>query len=275
MKTLYLVPKIKIDGNLDLKNLSNLCKINLEKKVVSEVVVYFNYRKSKLSDIFNISIKSNDTKIKKVIIKKSNHHFENLGRKWSSGILKIFGEVGSFAGAEMSGGEIHISGSCLNYLGSKMIGGKIFISGNAKDNVGSSLFGEKIGMSGGFIYIKKNAGDYLGSHLRRGIICINGDIGSYGCSNMIAGSVLISGRFGNHFCLGMKRGTVLIRSDNKYFDNNQCFKDCGTQELNFFSFFKKELGDKTFFDSLKSMKFKKMVGDRSNFGLGEVLIVKK
>ena len=155
MKTLYLVPKIKIDGNLDLKNLSNLCKTNLKKNQISEVVVYFNYRKFKLSDIFDISIKFNDTKIKKVVIKKSNHHFENLGRKWSNGILKIFGEVGSFAGAEMSGGEIRISGSCLNHLGSKMIGGKIFISGNAGDNVGSNLFGEKSGMSGGLIYIKK------------------------------------------------------------------------------------------------------------------------
>ena len=58
-----------------------------------------------------------------------------------------------------------------------MFDGEIKINGNAMDYVGSAIFGETIGMSGGLIIIKGNAGDFLGSFMRRGLIFVECNVG--------------------------------------------------------------------------------------------------
>ena len=265
MNKIQLTPKIKIDSELNLEELSNINISKSNKKKIESVKIKYINKICFLRDIFRIETKTNS--INKILIKKSNNFFQNLGYKWQSDSLEVFGNAGSFLGANMRGGRIILHGSCLNFLGSNMREGEIIIKKNAGNFVGSSDFGNLIGMTNGKISIYGNAGNFLAYRMRRGLIMIKGNVGD-NCGNLlIAGTIVVNGTIGNDFCLGMKRGSLLLNKKPKNISIR--FKYCGLHELNYYKIFKVLLKN---FGFKKKSVFQKFIGDRTNLGLGEILI---
>tara|TARA_B100000989_G_C19520416_1_gene463896 strand:- start:1090 stop:1896 length:807 start_codon:yes stop_codon:yes gene_type:complete len=265
MNKIQLTPKIKIDADLNLEELSKINILKSDKKKLGMIRIKYRNRICLLRDIFKINIKKNS--VNKLLIKKANIFFQNLGVKWQNDLLEIFGDVGSFLGANMINGKIVIHGSCLNFLGSNMSGGEIIIKNNAGNFVGSSSSGSLTGMKNGKIYIHGNAGDYLAYKMRRGLIMIKGNVGNNCANLMIAGTIVVNGNIGNDFCLGMKRGSLLLNKKPKKLLSR--FKDCGLHELNYYKIFNSLFRN---FGFKKASAFKKFVGDTTNSGLGEILI---
>ena len=265
MNKIQLTPKIVIDSDLNLEELSNIDISKFNKSKLETFRIKFRNKTCFLGNIFKINIEKDC--VNKIIIKKSNHFFQNLGFKWGSDLLEVFGNVGSFFGANMTGGKVVLHGSCNNFLGSNMEGGEIIVKKNAGNFVGSSSFGNLVGMTNGKISIHGNVGNFLAYKMRRGLIMIKGNVGDNCANFLIAGTIIISGNIGNDFCLGMKRGSLVLNKKPKIILIR--FKDCGIHELNYYKIFSpllKNLGFK------KALVFKKFIGDRTNSGLGEILI---
>ncbi len=265
MKKIQLTPKIKIDAELNLEELSNINIPKSNKRNLEIVRIKYKNKICLLRDVFKINIEKNS--VNKILIEQSNKFFQNLGVKWKNHFLEVFGDTGSFLGANMTSGRILLHGSCLNFLGSNMSGGEIIVKKNAGNFVGSSSFGNLFGMTNGKICINGNAGNYLAYKMRRGLIMIKGNVGDNCANLLIAGTIFVNGEIGNDFCFGMKRGSLILnKNPKKIFPK---FKDCGLHELNYFKIFNRSIRN---FGFKKVSVFKKFIGDRTNSGLGEILI---
>lgn len=267
MNRVELIPKVKVDADLDLKKLSEVNgKVFLEKKI-SRILLNYKGRAVKVSDLFNIKFKK--SKKRCISIQNTNLFYHNIGYKWQEDLLEVSGDVGSFVGLKMKSGCLKISGSCQNFLGCNMVGGEILVKQNAKDYVGSFDYGEKFGMSGGKIEISGNTSNYLGYRMRGGLIKVKGNVDDFCANNLIAGTIILERNVGKNFALGMKRGTLILSKSPGNFGKQ--FKSCGLQELNFLKLINDSLTDSNFFKNNKYLKF---IGDRNNDGLGEILIRK-
>ena len=272
MNLLTLIPKVRLDETIDLKNLSSVNKIDFNLKKVSSIYIEKGNKNIKLNEIFDIKIRKIKTPQRKVIIKSSKSVIDNLGYKWQEDHLEIFGDVGSFVGKKMKSGYISVTGSCKSFLGSQMTGGEISIKGNAGSYVGGPSFGEKLGMNGGKIFIKGSTGQYLGYMMRRGLINVEGNTGEFCANNIIAGTIIIKKKIGKNYCLGMKRGSVILYKKPK--DIDILYKNSGIHELNFFSILVgNTVGSKTRIYN-KMHTFEKFVHCNSDSFFGEILIVK-
>ena len=272
MNLLTLIPKVRLDEIIDLKNLSLVNKINFNLKKINNIQIVKGNKKIKLNKIFNIKIRKIKALQRKVIIKTSKSIIDNLGYEWQEDHLEIFGDVGSFLGKKMKSGHISVTGSCKSFLGSQMTGGEISIKGNAGSYVGGPPFGEKLGMNGGKIFIKGSAGQYLGYMMRRGLINVEGNTGEFCANNIIAGTIIIKKKIGKNYCLGMKRGSVILYKKPK--DIDILYKNSGIHELNFFSILVgNTVGSKTRICN-KMHIFEKFVNCNSDSFFGEILIVK-
>ena len=274
MNFLILKPKIDIKKDIDFKNFS---KVNLKPfslNYINSIELNYGSRKKKLGSMFNVTIKKNKyIKNRKVLIKSANNFFQNIGSEWKDDYLAINGDVGSFLGFKMKSGIIDLNGSCNNFLGCQMRGGKIFVKNNVGDYAGSAIYGEKIGMNGGVICINGNAKNYLGQYMRRGLIIVRKNVGDFCANNLIAGTIIIHRKINNSFCIGMKRGTIILSKKPKKIDES--FVMCGVQEINFFSILSNYLIKEKIYKKLNFSVFEKYIGNRINFGLGELLIRKK
>ena len=265
MNRVELVPKVKVDADLDFKNLSEVNGKVLLEKEISRIVLNYKGESVKASDLFSIKIK--ESKKRCISIQNTNRFYHNIGYKWQEDLLEVAGDVGSFLGLKMKSGCLKISGSCQNFLGCNMIGGEILVKKNAKDYVGSLDYGEKFGMSGGKIEIDGNTGNYLGYRMRGGLIKVKGNVEDFCANSLIAGTIILESKIGKNVALGMKRGTLILSKFPGNFGKQ--FKNCGLQELNFLKLINDSLTNSNFF---KNDKYVKFIGDRNNNGLGEILI---
>ena len=265
MNKIQLTPRIIIDSDLNLEGLSDIDISKFNQSKLETFRIKYRNKICFLRNIFKINIEKDS--INKIIIKKSNQFFQNLGFKWRRDLLEVFGNAGSFFGANMTGGKVVLHGSCNNFLGSNMEGGEIIVKKNAGNFVGSSTFGNLVGMTNGKISIQGNVGNFLAYKMRRGLIMIKGNVGDNCANFLIAGTIIVSGNIGNDFCLGMKRGSLLLNKKPKI--TLMRFKDCGLHELNYYKIFNSLLRDLGF----KNVSvFKKFIGDITNSGMGEILI---
>jgi formylmethanofuran dehydrogenase subunit C len=68
-------------------------------------------------------------------------------------------------------------------------------------------------MRGGVILVDGNAGNEVGSGMRRGLIAVHGNVADFAGVSMIAGTLLLFGKCGIRTGAGMKRGTVAVLGD--------------------------------------------------------------
>ena len=65
-------------------------------------------------------------------------------------------------------------------------------------------------MTGGELLIDGDAGNHLGTAMRRGLVAVGGTADDGVGTRMIAGTILIAGRCGRHTGSGMRRGTIVL-----------------------------------------------------------------
>jgi len=270
MKKIVFKPRIRIDGELNLKNLSFL---NLEKPLlrkIQRIKLLYKNQEINLEKLFEIKITKTNYNNNEVVISGLNKFCNYLGYEWKGGVLRINSNVGSFIGARMLQGEIIVNGSTENYLGSEMQGGHILIKSNTLDFAGSPMPGSKVGMNGGVIVILGNARDYLGLNMKRGKIYVKGNSRDYCCNNMVAGTVIIKRKYGKNIGNGMKRGTIILYRNVLL---NKNFVRSGGLSLTYINlindFFLKNYGERVF---ERNARFKRFCGDRSNEGIGELIV---
>ena len=271
MTKIRINSKIKVDGYLNLKNLSSLNAMKPSLSDIANVKLLYKNTSTRLEKLFSIKLEGNSKEKNEIFIYGSNKFFNYLGYEWKKDDLFVDSKVGSFLGARMKSGRISIEGSCQNFLGAEMSGGTLIVNNDAGDFVGSAMPGNKFGMLGGEILVSGNSGNYLGFLMRRGLVIIKGNVDDFCCSNMIAGTVIVSKKIGKNFGVSMKRGSLIFLKDPG--KRNLNFTGSGLMTENFLKILNNYI--KVKFDiSLinKNFRFSRFIGDRNNSGLGEIII---
>ena len=266
MSYLILKLKRKLVFRLDLRDV--VPNKLLGKKKINNLKIFYGNEEKELSDFFSIQGKLN----KGIIFKGNLEKCDYIGDSMTQGIIIIKGNAGEYLGNQMKGGKIIVYGSSGNYTANSLKNGEIQIKNNTGDYLGSSIQGNKIGMSGGRVIVSGNAGNFLASKMRSGIIFVAGSVKDYLGSQMIAGTVIINGKIGKNPGLLMKRGTIILKNNisiPSYFKltgkNNYLF-------LKILEFYLKKINI-IFKNIFANIHVKKLVGDSSCKGKGEILIL--
>ena len=272
MKKVILKLK-KFINHSDLRNLSIINNIEINKKNISKIKIFVNRKESIVGNFFSIKIFKIKSKTNEIEVYGCNKFCNYLGYRWKKDKLFINSDLGFNIGYKMISGEIKINGSVDNFLGAEMSGGEIYVKGNAGNFVGSSYLGVKQGMNGGEIIIDGHAEDYLGCFMRRGLIIVKGKVGNFCCFKMIAGNVILFKSYKSFLGLSMKRGTIFLMSHDIKNIGAISSKPFDFVESIFFKYFKKYLKNK-FSINLGNTRYKRFFADRSVNGIGEILIRK-
>ena len=271
MKKIILKALIKIDGVLNLKNISLINEKKISTKNIGVITLIYKNKKIKLSKIFSIKIIKNQRPENEINLRGCNHFCDYLGYKWKNDCLTVESDLGSYVGEKMQGGEIKVKGSVEDFLGSGMTDGKIMVTANAKDYVGSVSLGEKIGMNGGEIIVSGNVGKFACNFMRRGLVVVRGNVGAYSCFNMISGTLIVFKNVEKNYGISMKRGTLILCKANFVDEDN--FVKTGEFDLSYLKLIEKYLFNEYSIKSpTKNNRFVKYSGDRNIDGLGEIFV---
>lgn len=230
--------------------------------------MFVGNQKVELAELF--SVNGSDTEN---IVLNGGGTLDRVGQGMSHGSIRVEGDAGAYAGADMRGGKLLVSGSVDLLAACGMRGGELTIGANAGNFLGGSLTGEMRGMRGGAVTVAGNAGDRVGDRMRRGVILIAGDVGQYCASRMIAGTIAVGGRIGSSAGYGMTRGTLLCSNEPDRLLTT--FNECGTFDLGFLSLLSRQWkGLSSPFDKLasKGQRVQRWMGDLGAGGKGEILI---
>lgn len=256
---------------IDMRWLSDALNQSSSAKQVSNQTVLVGRDSVAIGDLFSISDKDFS---ESVVLENSNDHMDYIGSSLQAKLkVKVEGDCGHFAGAQLAGGKLKIKGNTLNYTACNMKKGIIKVNGNCGNYAGGALVSSKKGMSGGTLVVHGNSGDFTGDLMRRGIIMVEGNIGDYCASRMIAGTITNLGSIGKQVGIGMRRGTLLL--PHKPEDMSNGFKDCGRHNLGYLTLLLHELRrHEGRFQSLHPMRRRIQLykGDLAVGGQAEMLI---
>ncbi|MBK7663993.1 MAG: formylmethanofuran dehydrogenase subunit C [Sterolibacteriaceae bacterium] len=235
---------------------------------ISRLPMYVGKQKVELGELFSVNGSDSEN-----IVFAGGANLDRVGQGMSHGSVRVDGDAGAYAGAEMRGGEVVVSGSVAMLSACGMRGGELRVGGNAGDFLGGALVGEMRGMRGGMVTVAGNAGDRIGDRMRRGVILIAGDAGQYCASRMIAGTIAVSGDTGAGAGYGMTRGTLLCsRAPERMLAT---FNECGTFELGFLKLMTRQwtkLGAPFDQYAARPPRVQRWMGDLGSGGKGEILV---
>jgi formylmethanofuran dehydrogenase subunit C len=179
---------------------------------IAELPVYEGNKPKKLSDLFKIEEDNAD--VPSITINGDVSEVRRIGQGMKTGEIVINGNAGMHLGEKMAGGKITVNGDAAQWAGSSMKNGLIEIHGNANDYLASPYRGSTEGMKagkivvdgnvgsdsgaymrGGLIKIRgSNTGQFLGFHMRDGIIHVEKDASTRVGTNMTGGKIVVSGK---------------------------------------------------------------------------------
>ncbi|MGY0710375.1 formylmethanofuran dehydrogenase subunit C [Azospirillum argentinense] len=209
-----------------------------------------------------------------LILRPGGAVLDGVGTGMSTGEIRVEGECGAYAGSGMRGGTLTVAGNCGAFAAAEMSGGRLRIAGDAGDFLGVPLAGGTRGMSGGSVVVKGNAGDRVGERMRRGLIAVHGRAGSLCGARMIAGTIVVGVGCGPNPGQAMRRGSILLPQAPDAVPSG--FVDGGTNDWLFLDLMRKELIDGGAWPSgfpTAGTRARRLIGDRSAGGIGEVLIL--
>lgn len=115
---------------------------------------------------------------------------DGIGRGMADGRIRVEGDVGAWAGAELAGG-------------------RMVVEGGAGDHLGGAFPGARAGMTGGEIVVTGDVGEEAGAGMRRGLVAVGGRPGAGAGLRMLAGTVIALGGLGAEAGMGNKRGSIV------------------------------------------------------------------
>lgn len=208
-----------------------------------------------------------------LILRPGGAVLDGVGAGMAAGEILVEGDCGSQAGRGMRGGTLIVEGDCGAFAAAEMAGGHISVAGDAGDFLGAPLAGSPRGMSGGSVVVG-NAGDRAGERMRRGLIAVRGRVGSLCGARMIAGTVVVGGSCGAGLGSAMRRGSILVSHAPAEFPAG--FVDGGVHDWLFLELMRRELGVAGAWPPdlpTAGIRARRLLGDRSVGGVGEVLIL--
>ena len=140
-------------------------------------------------------------------------NYLNLAAGLTTGLLRVVGHAGDYAGMKLAGGRLEINGSAGHSVGAGMQGGLIKVTGDAGPQVGGPCPDSIDGMTDGEIIIAGAASPRAGFRMRRGLIAANQGAEQAGYQ-MLAGTLVVFRGPLPSPGLSMKRGTILILDPN-------------------------------------------------------------
>ncbi len=200
---------------------------------------------------------------------------DGVGAGMAAGEIRVVGDCGACAGRGMRGGTLIIEGKCGAFAAAGMAGGRMRIAGDAGDFLGAPLAGSPRGMSGGSVTVGGGAGDRAGERMRRGLIAVAGRVGSLCGARMIAGTIIIGGGCGPELGLAMRRGTILLSRMPEPNPAGFVGGDAVNEWL-FLELLRRDLivaGAWPAGFPAQGTRARRLLGDRSVGGIGEVLIL--
>ena len=127
------------------------------------------------------------------------------------------------------------------------------------------------GMAGGLVIIRGNAGQRAGERMRRGVLIIEGFAQRYAGCRMVAGTLIVCGKAGRHPGTLMQRGTIALSGPPA--EVLPAFADCGPQDLVITRLMARALApDSPRAAALLSRRLRRLAGDMSQLGKGEILL---
>jgi formylmethanofuran dehydrogenase subunit C len=136
-------------------------------------------------------------------------NYLNLAVGLTTGLLRVAGHAGDYAGMKLAGGRLEIDGSAGHSLGAGMQGGLIKVTGDTGTQVGGPCPDSFDGMTDGEIIISGATGPRAGFRMRRGLIAANQGAEQAGYQMQAGTLVIFHGPLPTPG-LTMKRGTILI-----------------------------------------------------------------
>ncbi len=209
-----------------------------------------------------------------LILRPGGAVLDGVGTGMTAGEIMVEGDCGACAGSGMSGGTLIVEGRCGAFAAAEMSGGRLRVAGDAGDFLGAPLAGGTRGMSGGSVVVGGNAGDRVGERMRRGLIAVHGRVGSLCGARMIAGTIAVGAGCGPDLGLAMRRGSVLLSQRPAAMPAG--FVDGGLNDWLFLELMRRELTDGGAWPAgfpTVGTRARRLVGDRSVGGIGEVLIL--
>ncbi|CAO3380440.1 formylmethanofuran dehydrogenase subunit C [Azospirillum argentinense] len=209
-----------------------------------------------------------------LVLRPGGAVLDGVGTGMGVGEILVEGECGAYAGSAMRGGVLTVEGNCGAYAAAGMAGGCLRVAGDASDFLGAPLAGGTRGMSGGSVVVRGNAGDRVGERMRRGLIAVHGRVGSLCGARMIAGTIVVGAGCGPDAGQAMRRGSILLPQAPAAVPPG--FVDGGMNDWLFLDLMRKELIDGGAWPSgfsTAGTRARRLIGDRSAGGIGEVLIL--
>ncbi len=170
--------------------------------------VWHGKDKLALGDLFDITAASAETP--ELVFEGDLSRFDGIGRAMDGGRIRLEGDAGDYAGAQLMSGELLVSGNTGLLAACEMAGGRLEVGGNVGDYAASALPGSMDGMRGGSFVVRGHAGARFGDRMRRGTAVIFGDAGDFLASRMVAGTIALGGQVGQHCAYLMRRGTLVF-----------------------------------------------------------------
>lgn len=211
-----------------------------------------------------------------LILRPGGAVLDGVGAGMAAGEILVEGDCGAYAGSGMRGGTLIVEGRCGAFAAAEMAGGRLRVAGDAGDFLGAPLAGGTRGMGGGSVVVGGNAGDRVGERMRRGSITVHGRVGSLCGARMIAGTIVIGAGCGPGLGLAMRRGSILLSQAPE--EPPDGFADGGMNDWLFLEPMRRELTDSGAWPvgfPVAGTRARRLVGDRSVGGIGEVLILSK
>jgi formylmethanofuran dehydrogenase subunit C len=207
-----------------------------------------------------------------LVVEGATRRLDRLGAGMAGGTIEAYGDAGAYLGLGMRGGRIGLFGSAGDFAGAAMREGVIAVRADAGDFVGASLPGDMHGMAGGAVLIEGDAGDRAGDRMRRGTIAVRGGTGAYPASRMIGGTVVVGGALGAWPGYGMRRGTMVLARDPGEGLPAALFADAGEHDLPWLALLEGHLRGLGWEGGGVSRRVRRLAGDLSVGGRGEVLV---
>lgn len=269
MTALTFTLKQQVAQRIDVSALTPDRLAGLSADAIRALPLNVGNRELELGELFSVGGDDADD-----IVIAGGARLDRIGFGMSRGRLRVDGDAGAYAGAQMRGGELVVGGSVGMFAACGMRGGSLSVEGNAGDFLGGALPGDMQGMRGGLVRVRGHAGERAGDRMRRGAILIGGDAGACCASRMIAGTVAVFGKLGERAGESMKRGTLLCTQAPERMLTT--FNECGSFELVFLTLLFRQwkaLGAP--FDTLagRAPRARRYMGDLGAGGKGELLVL--
>lgn len=200
-----------------------------------------------------------------------------LGAGMRDGQIVADGSVGDYLASRMRGGRVEVRGDAGNYAASSLHGGSVSIAGNAGRYAAANAPNQTRGMSGGELFISGNADQWLARRMRRGLVIVHGHVASGCATRMIAGTVVICGHIATPLGSSMARGTLLLLDPPQALLSEGIvgFTHPSPSRLSFLPLLLEHIAPKLpeqLSSQLCASEWLRSLGDRSELGLGEVLL---